>query len=354
MPPSPKDFLPDAGDDDSRSGARTRALVTGSVALGALVTGAVLEKARHRKYPPSARLPEAVEADLRQLEIMEGVTRFYHRPGKGTPVVLLHSINAAGSSFEMKPVFDYFAGSTGRPIYAIDWLGFGKSDRPPVAYAPGLYQRQLRRILSECVGEPADVVAYSLACEYAATVANAFPFLFRRLVLIAPTALSRSGEGPRLQKTLVSAVGRAGMFELIFSRLSSREALRSFYARNIFSASASVPDDLVDYAFLTTHIRGAHFAPRRFIQGSLFMGDYATRGYQSLSTPTLLIVPEHTAGTVQQFERTNEVVGANASVRVERIASGLMPMWEKPEEIGTLLDEFLATAGSVPASQVEV
>ncbi|HEX7071197.1 MAG TPA: alpha/beta fold hydrolase [Rhodothermales bacterium] len=347
MAPSDRDLLLPSGDDDARTSTRTKALVTGSVALGALITGAVLEKARHRKYPLPVRLPRAVDAAVRELEIMEGVTRFYYRAGEGTPIVFLHGINAGGSTFEMKPLFDYFASTTNRPLFAIDWLGFGKSDRPPVNYAPGLYQRQLRRTLSECVGEPADVVTLSLSSEYAATVANAFPFLFRHLVLIAPTAMGRNREPARLQSALVSAAGRAGMFELMFSRMSSRESLRSFYARNVFAPGTTVSDDLVDYAFLTTHIRGAHFAPRRFIQGALFMRDYATRGYRSLSVPTLILVPERHAGTIQHFEMADEVAAANSNLRVERLPLGLLPHWEDAAAVGAVLERFLAPAGTV-------
>ena len=350
----PKKLLQELSDEDSRTSSRRKALVTGSVAIGALITGAVLEKARHRKYPLPVRLPRAVDGAVRELEIMEGITRFYYREGEGTPIVFLHSINAAGSSVEMKPLFEHFASTTGRPLYAIDWLGFGKSDRPPVMYAPGLYQRQLRRTLSECVGRPADVVAFSLASEYAATVANAFPFLFNRLVLIAPSGMGRSSEPAKFQRTLVSAAGKAGVFELMYSRLTSREALRAFYAKNVFSQESVVPDDLVDYSFLTAHIRGAHFAPRRFIQGALFMRDYATRGYRSLSTPTLVLLPERAGSPLQQFELADEIARANGSVTVQRIPTGLIPQWEDPAATAALVEGYLATAGSVQEAAEQV
>ena len=352
MASSSRKILEELVEEDSRLSSRRKALVTGSVAIGALVTGAVLEKARHRKYPLSVRLPRAVDGAVRELEIMEGITRFYYREGEGTPLVLVHSINAVGSSFEMKPIFDHFAANTNRPIYSIDWFGFGKSDRPPVMYAPGLYQRQLRRTLSECVGEPADVVAFSLSSEYAATVANAFPFLFRRLVLIAPTAMGPSSEPPRFQRTLVSAAGTAGIFELMYSRLTSREALRAFYGKNVFSSGATVQDDLVDYSFLTSHIRGAHFAPKRFIQGALFMRDYATRGYRNLSTPTLVLVPERTGSSLQQFELADEVARSNSNVHVERYPSGLMPQWEDAARVNELLEQFFSgSPETAPANE---
>lgn len=340
MTPPPKALPLQDGDDETRS-TRTGALVTGSVAIGALITHAVLEKARHRAYPLPVRLPNAVNhAQVGALEIMEGVTRFYRRPGEGTPVVLLHSINAAGSAHEMKPLWDHFASTTNRPVYALEWLGFGKSDRPPVRYAPGLYQRQLRRFLSECVGEPADVVALSLAGEYAATVANAFPVLFRKLAIISPTALDSTGERTPFKRALVATAGKAGVFELMFSRLTEEDALRSFYDRQIFASGRAVPAELVEYAYVTTHIRGAHFAPMRFIQGELFMGDYALRGYRSLRTSTFMIIPDQSPSAVQRFDLADSVATENTNVTLHRTQTGLLPHWEEPEAVASTLDEF--------------
>ena len=51
----------------------------------------------------------------------------YHRPGSGVPVLLLHSINAAPSAFEVSPFFATC--SLQRPLYAPDLPGFGRSER---------------------------------------------------------------------------------------------------------------------------------------------------------------------------------------------------------------------------------
>jgi len=338
-----KDFKDAPSGDSEKSRSRTTALVTGSVALGALVTSAVLEKARHRKYPVPIELPPALSADLHELEIMEGVTRFYVRPGEGVPLVLLHAISAAGSSFEMKPVFDHFARATNRPLYALEWFGFGRSDRPPVRYSPGLYQRQLRRTLSEVVSDRADVVALSLSAEYAATVANAFPVLVQRLVLISPTGMDARSNTSIMRNAVVGTAGRAGFFELMYSRLTTREALRTFFARQIFSAGADVPEDLLDYAYLTSHARGAHHAPRHFISGSLFMGDYSRRGFETLRVPSLVIVPDSPPSSLQDFGEVGEIASANELMSVHRLPTGLLPHWERPDEVLPLIEEFLQT-----------
>ena len=275
--------------------------------------------------------------------VMEGQARYYARSGSGVPIVLLHSINAAGSSFEMKPIFDHLAERTDRPLYALDWLGFGLSDRPRIAYRPSLYQRQLRRFLSERVGGPADVVALSLGCEYAAAVAVAFPALVRKLALVMPTALAADDEGAFLQRAAVGTLSGLGLFDPAFGRLTEKKTLRRFYARQIFPEDHPVPDALVDYAHVTTRAEGAPNAPRRFIEGALFMRAGARQAYKRLGGPTLFLVPQEAGSKVQSFERLPEVVAdGGAQLQVRRLHTGLLPQWEADREaFFQALDDFL-------------
>lgn len=335
------DFLP----DDDASAGRT-ALVTGSVALGAYLTGALLRWARRSTLAPPERLPPALAADVEVLELMEGTSCYYAQEGSGTPVVLLHSFNVAASSFEMQPIFDHIRESSGRPIYALEWFGYGRSGRPPVAYRPELYLRQLRRFLSEVLQEPADVVALSLGAEYAALVAIDSPFLVRRLVAISPAALTRDPDS-LLRRGLVGLAGGTGAFEFFFYRVTRRASLHRSYAEQVFRSEADVPEALVDYAYMTSHVRGAPFAPLRFIDGSLFLGERAYNAYSRLQVPTLFIVPETGRGTVQSFERLEEVLSANPEyLKLQRLPSGLLPQWDAPDALFDALDAFLDMVAS--------
>ncbi len=316
----------------------------GAVALGTYLTGAAARWAYRRRLPSPEALPPAIEADARTFELPEGRTNYYVRPGSGTPIVLLHSINAAASSFEMKPIFDRLAAATERPLYAVDWLGFGRSARPNVSYTPGLYLRQLRRFLEERVHSPADLVALSLGAEYAARVALAAPHLVRRLVLISPTGLG-DDRGPSLAgRVFVRALHGVGAFELLFYALTQPASIRRFYARQVFLDPTRVPDALVDYAHLTAHALGGHRAPRRFVDGTLFPPSPAASVYARLYRPTLLVTPRDASDMVQDFEQAATVVAQNAhDLTRHRLPSGLLPQWESPDLLFDALDDFLST-----------
>src|SRR5437870_2223308 len=91
-----------------------------------------------------------------------GVLSYYvDQEASGRPLVLLHSVNAGASSYEMMPIFERYR--TRRPVYALDLPGFGFSDRSNRAYSPRLYTDAIIDFLQTQVGEPADVVALSIS-----------------------------------------------------------------------------------------------------------------------------------------------------------------------------------------------
>ncbi len=317
-----------------------RALVTGSVAAGAIVTGAVLRALRKRNLQPK-ELPPALDADVYDMEIMEGRYRFYAREGKGVPIVLLHSVNAAATSFEMKPIFSHLCETTSRPVFALDWIGFGLSDRPPVDYRPPIFQRQLRRFLSERIHQPADIVAYSLGCEFAAITARSHPFLFRKMVLLCPTSLDEQ-EGHPVRRSVLHLTERTGVFEVAYRKLTSPDALRRFYQKQVFASETAVPGELVDYAYLTTQVRGAHHAPAAFISGDLFSPDAAREAYATALVPTLIIAPRRFRSSIQSFEHLDDVVRRNPDhLSVYRSRGGLMPQYEDQSSVQETIESYL-------------
>jgi pimeloyl-ACP methyl ester carboxylesterase len=328
------------GEESGGRIARNTALVTGSVALTAIAVRAAVRKARPDGIISSMQLARALDADVRELEIMEGRTRYYFRPGKGTPLVFLHPLHLSGSSFDMRPLFVHFARTTTRPLYAIEWLGFGISDRPPVNYHPGLFQRQLRRVLSEHVAESSDIVAAGSSCEYAAAVLNAFPVLGRRLFCIAPGGLASGGDQPVWRQLAMGAAGVTGLYEPVFYRVTEPPALRRYF-RTLVSPGAEIPEELLDYSSKTTRVVGAHYAVRRAVEGALSMHEYAARAYERLTVKTCLLVPAGISEDVQRFDMAGSVAQRNGQVlTLDSMPGGLFPQWENPLAVVERIETF--------------
>jgi pimeloyl-ACP methyl ester carboxylesterase len=105
---------------------------------------------------------------------------------EGTPLVLLHSINAAPSAMEIRPLFEHYRDK--RPVMAPDLPGFGLSDRPAASYSAVQYARWIAEWLKDFKSPP-DVVALSLTGEFVARAILEQGTRIRSLTLISPTGM---------------------------------------------------------------------------------------------------------------------------------------------------------------------
>jgi pimeloyl-ACP methyl ester carboxylesterase len=275
-------------------------------------------------------LPPAIDAEQGDVDIMgEGRVHYYaDRRVKGRPVVLVHSINAAASSYEMRPLFEALRGT--RRVFALDLPGFGRSARDVHTYTPEFFARAIERFVVDVAspqGAPCDVVALSLSCEFVARAALAERELFHALTLISPTGLS-TRKTPRALEALraravapllhVGPVGR-GVFKL----LATRPSIRFFLSR---SFAGPVDEGLAAYAQLTANVPGAERAPLAFVSGELFTPDAADALYAPLRVPTLVLY-DHDAYT--DFGALDAVSARNPEFRGQRVApSKGMPQFE--------------------------
>lgn len=287
---------------------------------------------------PASTLSPAVSGERRFLTLPGfGRVAYYADPrGSGRPLILTHSVNAAASAYEMKPLWDAYAGT--RPVYALEWPGFGSSDRPDLRYTPELMTQALTALVAELGGE-VDVVGLSLGSEFAARAALAEPRI-RTLALLSPSGLgeprggtqeaSERDGGTRLYRTL-DAVGTP-----LYAVLRTRPSIEYFLSR---SFRGPVNEGLITYALETTRQPGARNAPLYFISGGLFTPDAYRDLYSKLQVPVAVLYDQD--GFVS-FERLS-LFGAQPNVTAVRIeGTDGLPHFEKLPEVRAALDAFWA------------
>ncbi|PSP70385.1 alpha/beta hydrolase [Halobacteriales archaeon QH_9_66_26] len=136
--------------------------------------------------------------------------------------LLLHGVNAAGSSREFDRVFERLADEY--HVIAPDLPGFGRSDRPPLVYSASLYTTFVTEFARETTDE-AVCVASSLSGAYAAiAAADADGSHFAELVLVCPTAETM----PERRVWLRSLLRSPFVGEALFNLLTSEPSLRYF------------------------------------------------------------------------------------------------------------------------------
>ncbi|MFN9195333.1 MAG: alpha/beta fold hydrolase, partial [Pseudomonadota bacterium] len=111
--------------------------------------------------------------------------------GSGPPLVLVHSVNAAASAAEVRPLFE--DGLATNTVYAPDLPGFGSSPREPREYTPRLMTDAVlavvRAVRERHGPAPLPALAVSLGSEFLARAASEQPGWFERIALVSPTGL---------------------------------------------------------------------------------------------------------------------------------------------------------------------
>ncbi|MGB5834568.1 MAG: alpha/beta hydrolase [Thiohalocapsa sp.] len=299
----------------------------------------------HQRGAPVSRLPEALHAPRHELNhpAVGRIAYYKSAPSRGAdnrPLLLIHSINAAPSSYEVKPIFECFQDR--RPVYSIDLPGFGHSERRNRRYSPQLYADAINALLDQVIGETADVLALSLSAEFVARAALAKPHAFASLALISPTGFSTrampSAEVGRFAHSALSVpFWRQGLFDLLASKPSIR-----YFLNQSFSANA--PEELIDYAYATAHQPGACHAPLVFLSTQLFTRNALDKLYTQLpSLPVLTIADRDPYVT---FERLPGFAAKHPTWRLQTLAPHMgIPQWERSEATCGALAQFWRDVG---------
>jgi pimeloyl-ACP methyl ester carboxylesterase len=336
---------------DKPSGWKSIALRTAGVVAGAGVTGVSAWLLYSRFVLDHARpLRKAIDARRREADFggCGLISHYEEDAAEGSPLVLLHSINAAASAYEMRPLFEQYRGR--RPVYAPDLPGFGFSARADRVYSPEFYANAVSEWIERQVygGDPVDVVALSLTGEFVAPAAVRRPGLIRSLVLISPTGFDKDAGTEtwrtveRVRKTISVPLWSQAFFDALVTKPSIRLYLRKAFA-------GPVDEGLAAYCYDTSHQPGALYAPLYFISGNLFSPGIVNDLYARLQIPTLVIYDHD---EYVGFDLLPQFIRDHPNWTAKRIpATVSMPHFEALESTAKVLDAFWLNV-ALPAHRV--
>jgi len=266
--------------------------------------------------------------------------------GRGAPLLLVHSVNAAACAAEVKPVHEAAAAS--RTVLSLDLPGYGLSDRPDTPYTPRLMTDAVLAaaawLRQRCGGAPVDALALSLGCEFLARAATEQPALFRRLALVSPTGFmgGRAWRGApgstRRVPGMLALLRGPGWGGALFRGLTRPGVIRYFLQRT-WGAQA-IDEGLWQYDVLTTRQPGAEHAPLHFLSGALFSADIHDV-YERITQPVWM--SHGVRGDFTDY-RGAAIVQQRPNWQITTYSTGALPHFELPARFNADLQAFLSKA----------
>ncbi len=201
-------------------------------------------------------LPAAVSGERFEFDSPAGRLSAYFA-GQGPPMLLVHSVNAAASAAEVRPLYEHYRHS--RTVFAIDLPGYGFSERSDRDYTPRLMtdalQTMAAQIQARCGTVPIDALALSLASEFLARAAFENPGPWRSLALVSPTGFNggrsrRGAPGSTLAMPwLLAALRGPGWGGALFRGLTRPGVVRYFLQRTW--GGKAIDEKMYRYAVIT-------------------------------------------------------------------------------------------------------
>ena len=295
------------------------------------------------KLSLSNSLPPPFPAETVKLSWSHGNLAVYIA-GNGPPVLLVHSINAAASAAEVRPLFEELQKSN--TVYALDLPGYGLSERQAIKYTIRIMADSIK-FVSQWIqakhdGQPIMGFGTSLSCELISRCAVEEAHLFKALVLVSPTGFRGLGsyrgktESSRYMAWLDAILRGPGWGGFLFRQLTTPKVIRYFLERTW--GSKQIDEQLWQYDILTTREANAEHAPLSFLSAALFSADIHTI-YDQLELPVLVL--HGTKGDFTDY-RGLRIVAHKNNWAIQVIDGGALMYFEKPKVFFEKLDLWLS------------
>lgn len=267
----------------------------------------------------------------------------YQTVGQGMPLLLLPAFSTVSSRDEMQGMAERWADRF--EVVALDWPGFGESDRPGVQYGPEFYHQFLADFVTAVFPGPVAIVAAGHGAGYAMKLAKTHPGRVSKVVLVAPTWLGPlriMGVPEPVRGFVRDTVRTPGIGEFLYELNTHPAFLEFMYKQHVFVDPAKLTPEFIAQKRDSTQHPGGRFAPVAFVTGTLDpAGDRQEilAQFQPLPVPVKVII-----GTLAPSgsQSVMEAVAQLPGVESARVAGSLGMHEEFPEAVVEAVADFLS------------
>jgi pimeloyl-ACP methyl ester carboxylesterase len=254
---------------------------------------------------------------LRETAVFGRKIRYYDT-GEGVPLVLVHGVG--GDADQWAFCFDALAASN--RVIALDLLGFGRSDKPPIDYRIAGFVEILDRFLANLGIAHAHFLGHSLGGWIVAQFALQFPDKVGSLVLLDAAGIDE------------------GACALpVDLNISTRANLRAAF-KGMFHDKTLVNDELVELAYSLHLERGDGHTIRSVLETLAHPGEKLDGKLAGLRAPTLIVWGENDAITPLSVANVyhRDIAGSQLQIIPE---CGHLPPIERPVQFADAVVRFL-------------
>jgi pimeloyl-ACP methyl ester carboxylesterase len=221
----------------------------------------------------------------------------YETLGEGNPVLLLPALSSVSTRGEMRDIAKRL--SSQFQVVALDWPGFGESDRPPLEYRGELYQQFLEDFVGDIFHRPIAIMAAGHGAGYVMQLAHKMPQAVSRIVLSAPTwrgPLPTMGANQQVAGAVRGIVRSPILGQTLYQLNTTSSFLRTMYKGHVYAEDTLLTPDFITQKRETTQQPGARYASAAFVTGALDPVREASEfraWFQPAPVPVMVVIGEN-------------------------------------------------------------
>lgn len=265
--------------------------------------------------------------------------------GSGQPIVLLHGFGASIGHWRKNiPAL----AAAGYRVYAIDLLGFGGSQKPPIDYSMELWQELVLDFWAEFIQEPALWVGNSIGALLALMLSAAAPERTRGTVLLnCAGGLNHRPEelNPVLRLvmgTFAQVVNTPGIGRFMFNQIRQKHRIRGTL-KQVYGNPEAVTPELVDLLHEPSGDEGAYETFASILAAP--PGPKPETLLPQIAGPLLVLWGETDPWTPIQGAKIYQDLAETAGDRVTFLSipnTGHCPHDERPEVVNSAIINWLS------------
>lgn len=182
---------------------------------------------------------------------------FYTKQGKGSPLLLIHDLNPASSSYEWHKLLKYLTKQY--TVYTIDLLGCGRSDKPNITYTNYLYVQLITDFIKNVIGSKPDVIATGDSSSFTLMACNMDPEYFNKIIVINPANLSELCKTPNKRKNALKFFIDIPIFgTMIYNIVFTERTIKNVFHNDYYYKNHLVPTRILDAYYEAAHSDKSH------------------------------------------------------------------------------------------------
>lgn len=263
---------------------------------------------------------------------------FYRKSGSGAPLLLVHDLDPASSSYEWSQLEQKLAQNY--TVYALDLPGCGRSDKPNLTYTNYLYVQLISEFTEKIIKKKTHVAATGISGSFAIMACNNNPDLFDKLFLISPESLKKLNQIPskssKMAKLLIDCP-IIGTF--LYHVQKSKSNIEYDFTEKYFSNPFKVQRRQVDIYHESSHRKESG---GKYLYSSL-RGNYVNinigHALQKIDNSIFIVSGKDTENSSSILDSYVELNPAIETATIPNTKQ--LPQLEAPEEVYKLMRIFL-------------